>query len=226
MVNFTKSTPSEAIIKLLDEEKQKKAGTYRKPEIIEAIKDEFNNKCYLCEQKGVTSINIEHFKPHRGDKDLQFDWNNLFFACMHCNNTKSDIYDDILNPSNEQEDVEAFIHYSIRNLLKNSTVEIEAVDKSAKTIKTVQLLNAIYNGTTTMKSIEAINIKKLLVNELVKFTTYLREYENDDLELDEREHYERQIRKGLSKKSPFTAFKRQIIKDESYLYSLFSKYID
>lgn len=226
MINSKKSTPSTEIRTILEREKQKESGTYRQPQIIEAIKDEFYNKCYLCEQKGITSINIEHFKPHRGDKELKFDWDNLFYSCAHCNNIKSDKYDTILNPTDENEDVEGLIHYSIRNLLRNSKVEIIALDEEAKTRGTAQLLEAIYNGTTTMKCIEAINIKTQLVVELVKFTTYLREYEDDETEDDEKEDLDREIRKKLNKKSAFSAFKRQIIKDESYLYDVFGKYID
>ena len=48
---------------------------------------------------------------------------------------------------------------------------------------------------------------------------------DDELEEDEREELKRKIRKGLSPKSAFTAFKRQIVKDIPYLYEDFKEYI-
>jgi 5-methylcytosine-specific restriction endonuclease McrA len=66
-------------------------------EVIRMLKSDFRNKCYLCEQKEITSLEVEHLKPHKGDKTLLYDWNNLFFSCRHCNNTKGDRYYPILN---------------------------------------------------------------------------------------------------------------------------------
>ena len=53
---------------------------------------------------------------------------------------------------------------------------------------------------------------------------WLREYDDDELEEDEKEKLIRNIRKGLSAKSPFTAFKRQIVKDTKYLYDEFGSF--
>ena len=40
---------------------------------------------------------VEHLIPHKGNKDLEFEWNNLFLACPHCNNIKRDKYTPILD---------------------------------------------------------------------------------------------------------------------------------
>ncbi|MCP5046806.1 MAG: HNH endonuclease, partial [bacterium] len=72
--------------------------------VLERVKRDFKNKCYICEYKEPPSINIEHFLPHRGDKDLKFDWDNLFWSCAHCNNTKGDKFDNILNCTNPEHD--------------------------------------------------------------------------------------------------------------------------
>ena len=58
-------------------EKTKSSGKYNKPDVLYRLRDDFHNKCYLCEQKELTSINIEHFVAHRGDVDLKFNWDNL-----------------------------------------------------------------------------------------------------------------------------------------------------
>lgn len=40
-------------------------------------------------------------KSHKGNLDLKFDWDNLFLSCKHCNNTKGDRFDNILNCMDE-----------------------------------------------------------------------------------------------------------------------------
>ena len=222
MINFIKETPSEEVLRRLEEEKNKNNGTYNIPEVVNALKEEFHDKCYICEQKHIKSINIEHFKPHKGtNKELMFSWNNLYYACGHCNNLKLAKYDNILDPGNPEDDVEGFIHYGMPILHRRAQVEITACRNDEKTINTVELLNHVYNGKTTIKDIEAVNIKNDLVKELVEFTSWLREYDDDELEEDERNYLERNIRKGLNVKSAFTAFKRQIVKDTEYLYEEF-----
>ena len=46
-----------------------------------------------------TSNQIEHLQSHRGNMDLKYDWNNLFWACAHCNNIKLDTFEPILDLS-------------------------------------------------------------------------------------------------------------------------------
>lgn len=226
MINFIKAIPSAEVLRKLQEEKIKQSGTYNIPEVVEALSDEFHNKCYICEQKNIKNLNIEHFKPHKGiNRDLMFDWNNLYYACGHCNNLKLSKYDNILDPGNPDEDVESLMHYGMPILHKRSKVEIIECSDDEKVKNTVELLNYVYNGKTAIKDIEAVNIKKDLVEELLKFTTWLVEYDDDELEDDEREELKRNIRKGLNKKSAFTAFKRQIIKDTNYFYQEFKEYI-
>lgn len=75
MVYIEKSQPAP---KCLDKEKNKANGDYRCASVLDRIKNDFRNKCYICEYKEPVSINIEHFRPHKGDKNLKFDWNNLF----------------------------------------------------------------------------------------------------------------------------------------------------
>lgn len=226
MINFKKITPSQIVLNKLAEEKEKANGTYNLPEVVESLHNEFHDKCYICEQKGLTNINIEHFIPHRGNKELKFDYNNLYYACGHCNNTKLARYDNILNPGDQNDDVEAFLHYGMPILHKRENVKITAaVEETEKIKNTVELLNYVYNGKTDIKDIEALNIRNDLVKELVSFTTLLREYDDDELEEDEKENLTRKIRKGLNAKSSFTAFKRQIIKDSDWFYSEFKEYL-
>ena len=69
--------------------------SYNTEHVNQALQEVFHGKCYICENKEATSYQIEHRIPHRGDKKLKYDWNNLFWVCAHCNNIKSDKYEPI-----------------------------------------------------------------------------------------------------------------------------------
>ena len=78
-------------------ERKKVHGSYASEDVISQLKKDFHSKCYLCELKDLTDIEVEHLLPHynRKIKERVFDWNNLFYACPHCNSIKNDrIYDE------------------------------------------------------------------------------------------------------------------------------------
>ena len=65
--------------------------------MIERLKKDFHNKCYICEMKELQDPNVEHLLPHKNGKypERKFDWENLFWSCSHCNGVKnSGKYDD------------------------------------------------------------------------------------------------------------------------------------
>lgn len=83
-INRTPIPPSSLAV-----EKTKTNGSYRETDVIEQLAQDFHKKCYLCEIDNLESVEVEHLKPHGGNKDLKFDWNNLFFSCGHCNSVKN-----------------------------------------------------------------------------------------------------------------------------------------
>ena len=93
MINFTKSQPAPTCLAV----EKAKNGDYKCGDVLTRLNDDFHRKCYICEDKDLTSINVEHLIPHRGNVDLKFDWDNLCLACYHCNNIKLAVHDDILN---------------------------------------------------------------------------------------------------------------------------------
>lgn len=95
-------------IESLEKAKIKK-GTYNTPEVNAALQEMFHGKCYLCENKQITSYQIEHLYPYRHNMDLKYDWNNLFLSCAHCNNVKLDKYEPIIDCT--KEDVDALIAF-------------------------------------------------------------------------------------------------------------------
>jgi uncharacterized protein (TIGR02646 family) len=68
-----------------------------------------HHKCFYCEQKlkGIPS-EIDHFIEVAEQKDLAFDWDNLYLACTNCNNkvpNKDIAVTDALNPCNDTDDI-------------------------------------------------------------------------------------------------------------------------
>jgi uncharacterized protein (TIGR02646 family) len=222
MINIVKSTPPPAC---LEKEKKKANGDYKCGDVLERTKNDFKNKCYLCEYKEPPSINVEHFRPHKGNKDLKFDWTNLFWSCAHCNNTKGDKFDNILNCTNPEHDVESLIKYEMKPFPEEK-VKITALENAKIINNTVQLLLEIYNGTTTLKIIESANIRKALLKELVDFQKSLLKYYREEVEEDEKEHHLKNIKQHLKKSSPFTAFMRWIVKDNPTIKQEFEAYFD
>ncbi|HEY5125388.1 MAG TPA: HNH endonuclease, partial [Ignavibacteria bacterium] len=108
MVYLEKSQPAPDCLEI---EKAKANGNYRSAEVLNRLKNDFKNKCYICEYKEPVTINVEHFRPHKGNKDLEFDWNNLFWACGHCNNIKLAKFDNILNCTDLTHNIEKKLKY-------------------------------------------------------------------------------------------------------------------
>jgi hypothetical protein len=220
MVYSEKSQPAPVS---LAAEKVKANGKYNEKDVLNQLVSDFKNKCYICEYQ-QPSINVEHFVPHKGNVDLKFDWNNLFLACGHCNNTKLDKYDNILNCTNKSDDVENKLRYSIKPFPKEK-VQIEVLDNSQKTLNTKDLLLDIYNGTTFPKQIEAETLTNNLLDEIFDFQKNLFDYFKTHSQED-KNYFLIKIKTHLNRTSNFTAFKRWIIKDNPRLKTEFEPYFD
>ena len=221
MIHLPKSQPAPACLAV---EKAKANGTYNCGDVLARLREDFQNKCYLCEQKAPTTINIEHFIPHRGDLDLKFAWLNLFYACGHCNNTKLAKYGNILNCTLAEDGVETGIRYWM-NPYPKEKVEVTALADNAVVTETVKLLDDIYNGTTTLKLIESANIRNQILQELRAFQELLLAFYHDLATGQEQEDLRSKIAKELSPRSSFTAFKRCIIRDNPELMADFHEYL-
>ena len=141
---------------------------------------------------------------------MKIDWNNLFLTCGHCNNIKSSRYENILDCT--EVDVDELISFRKEgNFAWDEHIEIKPIVNSLEVYETVDLLKKVYNGTTVMKKMEAINVKKELRNEIIKFMNAINEYW--DAEGEDKEDAKYLIIRELKASSPFTAFKRWIIRD-------------
>lgn len=216
MYNVDRSFPEPQSLKT---EKLKVSGKYNSEDVLERLAEDFFNKCYLCEEKEISGINVEHLKPHKGDIDKKFQWENLFLVCPHCNNTKLGNEDEILDCTNPSHKIYDWIEYKFISFPKTK-VELKIINNIDIVNNTVTLLDKIYNGSTVNKKFEADNIKKKIMREIQSFENLIFEYVyNSKKELVE------EIKEKLSRKSAFSAFKRWIIKNNTR-YKELEKYFD
>lgn len=85
---------SQQAIASLAREKIKLSGKCNTDEVVIALQETFHNKCYICENKNATKWEVEHLIPPSGNLDLKFEWENLFWACGHCNHIKGKKFSD------------------------------------------------------------------------------------------------------------------------------------
>ena len=209
MIYLPKSQPAP---KCLSTEKTKVSGSYNCNDVLKRLKLDFKNKCYICETKEPHSINTEHFLPHKGNVDLKFEWNNLYYCCAHCNNTKLAVplFDNILNCTIESDEVDKKIKYLI-NPFPGELADISAIENTEQINNTVELLKSVYNGKTVLKKIESANIRSKLLTEIRNFQDLLFDYFDDGFNDEEKEKIKDQIIRHLKPTSNFTAFKKWII---------------
>ncbi len=220
MINVKKTQPAPECLEI---EKSKNNGTYLCGDTYKRVADDFFGKCYLCEDNEPTKINVEHFKPHyQGkNKDRKFDWNNLFFSCAHCNGIKTSSEIEFLNCTNPEHKITDWIKFDIKPFPKELP-KITAKNKIPIVENTVELLNKVYNykvndNTFSSTKDAANNLRHKLLLEIDNFGKLLKEYYEDEIGLTdfERKILKRKINKLINIKSPFSAFKIWIIKENN-----------
>ncbi len=216
------SEKAEKAIESLRREKAR-SGSYNTPEVNAALREMFHGKCYICENKQITSYQIEHLVSHRGNADLKYDWNNLFLACAHCNNTKLDKYEPIIDCT--KENVEALIAFRRTGYFgTDEKLLFEKLDDRIEVENTIKLLQEVYYGSTPQKKMESTILRRMLRKEFSAFKEYVREYH--EAEDEEKEDLKYLLQKELRDSSPFAAFKRWLIRDNREVYAELLGYIE
>ncbi len=221
MINIKKSQPAPLC---LSDEKEKANGDYKCGNVLKRLKEDFHNKCYICEEREPSSINTEHFKPQKKYPELIFDWNNLFFACTHCNSIKG-VKDNLIDCTDNSEIITDLLKFEIKPFPKEKA-KITPLISRLDINTTAHLLNEVYNGTTILKNIEGLNIRNKLIQEIVEFGRLLQEYYDYGLTIENKKYLQKKIKQKLSKEAPFTAFKIWIIKDNVELLKEFKGLIN
>lgn len=196
---------------------------YRSEEVLLLLRQDFFDKCYICEEKDSSSINVEHFHSCKNYEDLKYNWENLFLACVHCNRIKGSKYDHIIDCS--KEDPEKYIILRFNSYPENY---VEVLDRliGSENEKTKELLDKIYNGTgTPISEYEAKNLKKKISKEIREFTECVDSY-YDESDPKLRAAYWKKLGKMLSRESNFAGFKRSMVFQSEELMRRFGELVD
>lgn len=189
-------------------EEKKKYGSYSEPDVVKQLKEDFHDKCYICELKNLSDPEVEHLKPHynRTIKERVFDWNNLFYVCRHCNLVKSSkVYDDkILDCCvSDPED-------TLKHVFVNGHVKIYSAPEDEQGQMTADLIENCFEKKDTGIRIAACHHRiKELSNTMNIFYKTLEKYKQSPASA----RYQKSLNQMLNRESPFAAFKRNYIRE-------------
>lgn len=205
MVKVERSYPAP---ESLASEKAKSSGKYDEPDVIERLKQDFHDKCYICEMKGLQDPVVEHLLPHRRGKylDRKFDWDNLFWSCGHCNGVKNRKEYDIGIIDCCKKDPEKLLMF---DLVEGDVViySLDEYDSEAKL--TAQLIYEVFNlQNTGMRVQKSEHRLRKLQAEMNSFYKLLEKYKK----FPRNKRCKAMIEASLRRESAFAAFKRAYIR--------------
>jgi hypothetical protein len=201
---------------------------YNNAEVVDLLKPMFYEKCYLCEQDGLSDPEIEHFDPHEKDDLKKFAWENLFYACSRCNGIKSNVHKDLIDCCDSSVDVFRAIK-CIMPSIPSGLVEVTSMHQPSdiKTNNTAALLERCYNDAqTALRNISRASLSEKIFDHYVKFINYriiLKSKESSD---EERQLAKGRIKKMLTVKFPFSVFWRWHLLSDDFLRKELQDIID
>lgn len=187
-------------------EERKTNGVYNKTDVVQQLKKDFHDKCYICEVK-VSDPEVEHLRPHYGRKKIErvFDWNNLFYVCPHCNKMKKDAkYDDKIIDCcvEDPEDM-------LEQCYENGQVNVHSLVTVERAKMTARLIQDCFEKRNTGIREAACQYR---IESLAKEMDILYKTLNKHKQYPKSERYLRSLRSSLSRKSEFAAFKRNYVR--------------
>jgi uncharacterized protein (TIGR02646 family) len=197
---------------------------YYREEVIHTLKNVFYGKCYLCEND-VSDPVIEHFIPHEGNKELEYNWNNLYYSCHRCNNIKG-VTKDLLDCCDASIDVSKSIKCLCSSVVDDD-IKIEAQNNDQKTQNTVTLLRRCYNENNTgIRSISREFLHESIYEGYYSFLTYRRVLKNKNAlssdKTDALEHLKNMVKDSY----PFSVFWKWHIKSDFFLSNHFQELLN
>lgn len=211
MVKVKRSMPAPASLEI---EKAKANGSYEKPDVVAQLRKDFHNKCYICEMDNLQDPQVEHLRPHFNgkNKDLKFDWNNLFWSCGHCNSVKNQRKFDNHIIDCCAMDPELKIYFR----LCNGNTDVQAVDSGDEDAKmTAELIMEVFNKVNSGMRVYKSNMRfEELNREMNKLYATLEEL----LESPESTFLLKKLQVLIRRESRFAAFKRCYIRENAKKY--------
>lgn len=218
MVKVIRSFPAP---ESLAEEAKKVTGKYDKSDVIERLKEDFHNKCYICEMKELQDPNVEHLLPHKNGKYLErkFNWENLFWSCGHCNGIKNNGKYDAGIIDCCKQDPENYLNFQIENDNVAVTVKNTNDKISERTALLIEETFSLRNtGMRIYTSDERLRLLQKEMNILYKQLEKL--HNNPDSKV-----VMRTICSLLKRESAFAAFKRCYIREHADKYPQLQRYV-
>jgi len=200
-------------------------NNYKDPIVVQQLKKDFLSKCYLCEQTEFGNVNVEHFVPHLNQsEELRIDWENLYYACSHCNGIKGHRHDELLNCCDQSHNVNTAISLEaptvpngqivLKNTLENNAVLFELTNK------TIELLDQCYNNANSgVQQVSHQYLKEKILEEHAYLQNLRFELKNGLTRLLQREKDElvERINNMLKPTYPFSAFWITYVKNDPFL---------
>lgn len=218
MIKIKRTFPAPASLAI---EAQKVYGSCTEPDVIEQLRMDFYDKCYICGMKELQDPQVEHLLPHKNGRypERKFDWNNLFWVCGHCNGVKNqEKYDEGILDCCRQNPEEV-----ISFKLENGEVQVHSKigsDKSADL--TANLIYEVFSITNTGMRIYKSDLRLKKLNQEMNILY-------DNLESFKRNPnskvIQRKLKALLRKESAFAAFKRCYVREHVGDFPQLAKYI-
>ena len=205
MIKVERSQPAPESLAV---EAQKKSGTYNKPDVIERLRQDFHNKCYICGTAELQDGVPEHRLPHKNGlyHSRKFDWDNLFWSCRHCNGVKNtEKYDNGIIDCCVR-DPEELLKFEF---LDGNVAVSSLAPQDAEANLTAELVYEVFNLTNTgMRIGECADRIKWLSQEMDGFIQELDKYKRNP-----GSRYNQKMMRGyLKRESAFAEFKRAYVR--------------
>lgn len=218
MVKVERSFPAPESLAV---EAGKANGRYDEPDVIDRLRKDFYNKCYICEMKELQDPNVEHLLPHKNGKypERKYDWENLFWSCGHCNGVKKNSkYDGGIIDCCRQ-DPETALDFRLRENEVMVEVKDGENDLGKRTALLVKEVFSVKNtGMRTYTSAERLKLLQKEMNVLYKQLEKLHDSPASKAAMEI-------IRCLLRRESAFAAFKRCYVRQHAAEYPELQKYV-
>lgn len=215
------------MFKVIRSEKPKEwtNGNYTDPLVVQQLKKDFFSKCYLCELSDFGNLNVEHFVPHLNQsEELRTDWENLYYACSHCNSIKGARHKELLNCCEDSHNVDTAIAFeapsvpngriNISNILETNSPLFELTDK------TILLLDQCYNNANSgVQQVSHQFLKEKILEEHAYLQSLRFQLKNrwNRLRQGQKDNLIEDINNMLKPNYPFSAFWKTYIKNDPFL---------
>lgn len=207
--------------KSLADEAKKANGSYSEPDVIKQLREDFHDKCYICEMSELQDAEVEHLLPHMNGAypDRKFDWNNLFWSCGHCNKVKNKRKYDVGIIDCCVSDPEERMYFRLQ---EGEVVVLAKAESDQQAVLTSELVTEVFNQKNTgMREYKSEMRLQKLTKEMNKFYDAAEEWKENP----KSRVASRKLKALLRRESPFAAFKRNYVRENSNEFSGLLSYI-